>query len=148
MLKLSLPMKPANLDYGVVYSCSAAPEPAHAAHTIKCHITWNLEALFGSESYSASTKECGDGEESFSAQISHLRCFKARDISVSPILHIVEFTCNAPRYMCALHLWNILQEGKGSQVGFSSISQHPLWHYKHWLTDLESLDRHPAQCWQ
>lgn len=43
MLKLSLPVKPANLDYGVVYSCSAAPEPVHAAHTIKCHITWNLE---------------------------------------------------------------------------------------------------------
>lgn len=60
MLKLSLLVKPANLDYGVVYSCSAAPEPVHSAHTIKCHITC-LEsgALFGSEGYSASLKECG-----------------------------------------------------------------------------------------
>ena len=78
MLKLSLPMKPANLDYGVVYSCSAAPEPARAAHTIKCHITWNLEALFGSEGCSASTKERRDGAKSFSAQISHLRCLFQR----------------------------------------------------------------------
>lgn len=44
-----------------------------------------------------------------------------------------------------LHLWNM---EKRSQVGFSSICQHTFWHYKHWLTDLGSLDRHLAECWK
>lgn len=34
---------------------------------------------------------------------------------------------------------------KRSQGAFSSISPHSLRHYKHWLTDLESLNRHPAK---
>lgn len=58
---------------------------------------------------------------------------------------LLNVICNiGSYYMCVLCLWNILVEEKRSQVGFSSISQHSLWHYKHWQTDLEHLDRHPA----
>lgn len=147
MLKLSLPVKTANLDYGVAYSCSADPEPQSMLHSL-LHVTtpgsealyWLCVIVFKTSTWKLTLK-C-------TARI--LYCVFIKVCNMLPLswYRNIVMQCIPPCYMCVLCLWNIVEVEKRSQVVLSSISQHSLWHYKHWQTDLESLDRHPAECWQ
>lgn len=76
MLKLFLPAKPAHLDYGVVYSCSAgpAPESTHCKTLLNATLPGIGRSLWLRGPFCKPLENVEPGVKSFSARMASLHC--------------------------------------------------------------------------
>lgn len=107
-------------------------------NTIKRHFTWNRTLSLAPRAILQAFRECGAWCEVI--------------LSSDGISTMSSLRCNKDTACCyctcVSRAVKPIRRGNEESSAFSSISQHSLWHYKHWQTDLAPLDRHPAECWQ